>query len=164
MKRKRTNSQSELDLRAATIDECTFCKIADGKLDAVRIFEDENTLAFLDHRPLFPGHCLLITRQHLRRIADLPPALLAPVFANIRVLAVADENALSAEGTFIAINNIVSQSVPHFHVHIVPRRKGDGLRGFMWPRHKYSSAAEAEAIGKKIRDEIARLQAAEKES
>jgi histidine triad (HIT) family protein len=161
MKRKRNNARPRVGALAAILTECAFCKIADGKLDAVRVFEDKNTLAFLDHRPLFPGHCLLITRQHLRTVADLSPALLASVFANVRILAIAVQNAMSAEGTFVAINNIVSQSVPHFHVHIVPRRKGDGLRGFMWPRHKYSSAAEAEAVGKKIRDEIARLQSAE---
>ena len=165
MKRKRTNARSKLlGALADTNTECAFCRIASSDLDSVRVFEDENTVAFLDHRPLFPGHCLLITRQHLRTITDLPPALLASVFANVRALAVAVQNAMSAEGTFIAINNIVSQSVPHFHVHIVPRRKGDGLHGFMWPRHKYSSAAEAEAVGKKIRDEIARLQSAENKS
>lgn len=159
MKRKRTNAQLDLNVLAARITECTFCKIARSDLDSVRVFEDENTVAFLDHRPLFPGHCLLITRQHLRTIADLPPALLDSVFTNVRILAAAVQNAMSAEGTFIAINNIISQSVPHFHVHIVPRRKGDGLRGFMWPRHKYVSPSEAEAVGKTIRREIERLQA-----
>lgn len=160
MKRKRTNTRFKLGALVDPNTECAFCRIARGDLDAVRVFEDENTLAFLDHRPLFPGHCLLIIRQHLRTIADLPPALLTSAFTDVRILAMAVQTAMSAEGTFIAINNIVSQSVPHFHVHIVPRRKGDGLRGFMWPRHKYSSAAEAEAFGKKIRDEIARLQSA----
>jgi len=157
VKRKSRHTSSEPDAHAATIDACTFCKIARSELDSVRVFEDENTLAFLDHRPLFPGHCLLITRQHLRTIADLPPALADAVFTNVRTLAIAVQNAMSAEGTFIAINNVVSQSVPHFHAHIVPRRKGDGLRGFMWPRHKYATASEAEVIGAKIRDEIPRL-------
>lgn len=138
-----------------TSSDCVFCKIAQHQLDSVLVFEDAGSLAFLDHRPLFPGHTLLITKRHLRAIADLPPALLDSVFTNVRILAIAVQNAMSAEGTFIAVNNIVSQSVPHFHVHIVPRRQGDGLRGFLWPRHKYASAAEAESVGKKIRDAIA---------
>lgn len=129
-------------------------------MDCVRVFEDEDTFVFLDNRPLFPGHCLLITKQHIRTMAELSPELLNAVFANVRMLAIAVQYAMGAEGTFIAVNNVVSQSVPHFHVHTVPRRKGDGLRGFMWPRQKYSSVEEAKAIGENIREEIARLRAA----
>ena len=161
MTRRRSNKPSEDGAHTAEGNECAFCKIVQGQLDAVRVFEDESTLVFLDHRPLFPGHCLLVSKQHFRTIAELPPALLNSIFINVRILAMAVQNAMNAEGSFIAINNIVSQSVPHFHVHIVPRRKGDGLRGFMWPRHKYADTAEAEAIGKKIRGEVARLMGAE---
>src|SRR5579875_3834495 len=136
---------------------CKFCQIASGQMDCVRVFEDQDVFVFLDHSPLFPGHCLLITRRHFRQIAELPAALVAPVFTNVRMLAVAVQKGMNAEGSFIAINNVVSQSVPHFHVHVVARRKGDGLRGFVWPRHKYASAEEAESAGEAIRREIARL-------
>lgn len=158
MRRKPNRTQTPSGLPARASDECTFCKIARGDFDSVRVFEDEDTLALLDYRPLFPGHCLLITKRHLRTIADLPPALLDSVFTNARLLSIAVQDAMNAEGTFIAVNNVISQSVPHFHVHIVPRRKGDGLHGFMWPRHKYANASEARVVGKKIRDELAKLQ------
>jgi histidine triad (HIT) family protein len=147
-------------MQASADEECAFCEIVTGHIDCVRVFEDEDTLAFLDHRPLFPGHCLLITKRHIRTLADLPPSLIEPVFLNVRMLAIAVQNAMNAEGSFIAVNNIVSQSVPHFHAHAVPRRKGDGLRGFMWPRHKYASVEEAQAVGDAIRKEIARLRGA----
>lgn len=103
-------------------------------------------MAFLDHRPLFPGHCLLIPRAHYETLGDLPPELAAELFAQARRLSLVVEEALSAEGSFVAINNRVSQSVPHVHVHVVPRRKGDGLKGFFWPRRKYRDAAETEAV------------------
>jgi len=113
-----------------TFDEsCAFCKVVRAD-DGFRVFEDEQTIAFLDHRPLFAGHCLLIPKSHLETINDLPDSLLAQLFANVRLLSAAVELAMRAEGTFIAANNRVSQSVPHFHVHIVPRTKGDGLKGF----------------------------------
>lgn len=99
-------------------------------------------MAFLDHRPLFPGHCLLVPRDHHETLGDLPAKLLAPFFSNVQLLARAVEVALNAEGTFIAMNNRVSQSVPHLHVHIVPRRRKDGLKGFFWPRHKYKTDEE----------------------
>jgi|SRR5258706_1137429 histidine triad (HIT) family protein len=122
-------------------ENCAFCKIV-RQDDGFRVFEDEHTIAFLDHRPLFPGHCLLIPRAHLETITDLPDSLLTPLFANVRMLSAAVELAMRAQGTFIAANNRVSQSVPHFHVHIVPRTKGDGLKGFFWPRRKYKSPEE----------------------
>lgn len=129
-----------------TFDEhCAFCKIVRDD-DGSRVFEDEHTIAFLDHRPLFPGHCLLIPRSHFETIQDLPQSLVAPLFANVRILAAAVELGMQAEGTFIAANNRISQSVPHFHVHIVPRRKGDGLKGFFWPRRKYASTEEFAAV------------------
>ena len=140
--------------RSGTFDEhCTFCKIARND-DGSRVFEDEHTIAFLDHRPLFPGHCLLIPRSHFETIQDLPQTLVAPVFANVRMLAGAVELGMQAEGTFIAANNRISQSVPHFHVHIVPRRKGDGMKGFFWPRRKYGSAEEVAAVLQALRSAI----------
>src|SRR5579871_7008846 len=120
--------------------DCAFCRIGPQEL----VFEDERTLAFLDHRPVFPGHCLLIPRAHYSTLADLPQDLLGPLFGNARLLAMAMEDALGAEGAFVAVNNKVSQRVPHLHVHVVPRRRKDGLRGFFWPRGKYEDAAQME--------------------
>jgi histidine triad (HIT) family protein len=135
-----------MSTRAPSFDEnCAFCKIVLHD-DGFRVFEDEHTIAFLDHRPLFPGHCLVIPKRHFKTIQDLPDSLLAPLFANVRMLSVAVELGMHAEGTFIASNNRVSQSVPHFHVHIVPRKKGDGLKGFFWPRRKYQSADEINGV------------------
>ena len=125
---------------------CLFCRIAAREVDALRVLEDEHCVAFLDHRPLFPGHVLLVPRAHVETLADLPDALLTPMMRRVRELAGAIEAALSAEGTFVAINNKVSQSVPHLHVHVVPRRRGDGLKGFFWPRHPYRDAAHAEEV------------------
>lgn len=123
--------------------DCVFCRIARGEAERFAVLEDDLTLAFLDTRPLFPGHCLLIPRAHHETLADLPGALLGPLLGNAQLLARAVERALGAEGTFVAINNRVSQSVPHLHVHVVPRRKGDGLRGFFWPRTRYADGAAA---------------------
>jgi histidine triad (HIT) family protein len=125
---------------------CLFCRIASGEQAALRVFEDDLCVAFLDHRPLFPGHVLLVPRAHVATLADLPDDLLAPLARLARELARAVEEALSAEGTFVAINDKVSQSVPHLHVHVVPRRRGDGLKGFFWPRHPYRDAAHAEEV------------------
>jgi histidine triad (HIT) family protein len=111
---------------------CLFCEIAsDAKFV---VFEDEISMAFLDHRPLFIGHSLLIPKQHIETLSDLPIDLVGAFFENVQMLTRAVETAMSAEGSFVAINNRVSQSVPHLHVHIVPRRKKDGLKGFFWPR------------------------------
>src|SRR5262245_23321140 len=118
---------------------CTFCKIAQGSLAAHVVDETDELVAFLDHRPLFPGHCLLLPREHYATMLDLPSSLVAPLFSRAQVLARAVESALGCDGIFVAINNRVSQSVPHLHVHIVPRRKKDGLKGFFWPRYKYAS-------------------------
>jgi len=131
--------------RLAVDENCAFCKIVRHD-DGFRVFEDEQTIAFLDHRPLFPGHCLLIPKAHFETITDLPDSLVTPLFANVRMLSAAVELAMRAEGTFIAANNRVSQSVPHFHVHIVPRTKGDGLKGFFWPRRKYKSPEEIASV------------------
>jgi histidine triad (HIT) family protein len=135
-------------------DGCIFCAIAAGEVDAEVVFSDEHTIAFLDHRPLFPGHTLLIPREHHVTIEDLPPALVEPVFANARLLAGAIRRAMEAEGTFVANNNVVSQSVPHLHVHVVPRRRKDGLRGFFWPRNPYESPEQMAAAAEAIRAEL----------
>jgi histidine triad (HIT) family protein len=136
---------------------CNFCEIASGGLKAEIVIEDEATVAFLDHRPLFPGHVLLAPKQHYETLADLPDHLLAPLFANARLLSRAVEAALEAEGSFIAINNRVSQSVPHLHIHVVPRRRKDGLRGFFWPRGKYRDEHHAAETAEALRAAIARL-------
>ena len=121
------------------------------------VFEDDTCLGFLDHRPLFPGHSLLIPKQHYETLTDLPADLVAPVFTNVQFLARAVEKAMDAHGTFVATNNRVSQSVPHLHVHIVPRRRKDGLKGFFWPRYPYKSEHEAELVQSAIRDVISNL-------
>ena len=109
------------------------------------VLERPEVVVFLDHRPLFPGHCLVVPRRHVDTLGDLPPALTAPLFDTAAAVSRAIEPALDAEGSFVAVNNRVSQSVPHLHVHVVPRRKGDGLRGFFWPRGRYASDEEREA-------------------
>jgi len=125
---------------------CLFCKIATRELAARIVFEDEILLAFLDHRPVFPGHCLLIPKQHHETLTDLPEDLIGPFFKRAQLLARAVESAMEAHGTFVAMNNRVSQSVPHLHVHVVPRRRKDGLKGFFWPRYPYPDEAAAEAV------------------
>jgi histidine triad (HIT) family protein len=127
------------------IKPCLFCQIASREIEAKIIFEDAIYMAFLDIRPLFSGHCLLITKTHYETFTDLPASLIEPLFLNAQLLARAVQSAMKAEGTFVAINNTVSQSVPHFHLHVVPRRKGDGLRGFFWPRQKYQGVEMDEA-------------------
>jgi histidine triad (HIT) family protein len=139
-------------------DKCVFCKIANGETLAAVVFEDDGSLAFLDHRPLFPGHCLLMPKNHFETLGDLPKELIAPFFSATQLLARAVELALDAEGTFVAMNNRVSQSVPHLHVHIVPRRRKDGLKGFFWPRHKYESEKEMLTIERTIKSAVAKLQ------
>jgi histidine triad (HIT) family protein len=138
--------------------DCLFCKIAAGDVPAPMVFEDERSIAFLDHRPLFPGHCLLIPREHFETIVDLPPADIAPLFSAAQLLCRAVEEAMEAEGSFLAINNRISQSVPHLHVHIVPRRKKDGLKGFFWPRGKYCDETEVESVQTALRNALKRLQ------
>ena len=105
-------------------------------VESAVVFEDEVSFSFLDRRPIFPGHCLLVPKEHYETLDDLPGSLVGPLFTNVQTLSRAVELGLNADGTFVAINNRVSQSVPHFHVHIVPRRHGDGLRGFFWPRQR----------------------------
>jgi histidine triad (HIT) family protein len=135
--------------------DCVFCSIAAGETDAHIVFSDDEAIAFLDNRPLFPGHTLLIPREHHEAIWDVPEALAGRLFVKARMLSVAIRDAMAAEGTFVAANSIVSQSVPHFHLHIVPRRRKDGLRGFFWPRQKYADEAEAVAARDAIRAALA---------
>jgi histidine triad (HIT) family protein len=136
---------------------CAFCSIIAGETDAHIVFDDEISVAFLDNRPLFPGHCLLAPRAHHEAIWDLPDELVGPLFLNARLLATAVRDAMESVGAFVAANNIVSQSVPHFHVHVVPRNRKDGLRGFFWPRRKYEGAEEADAAAEAVRGAVARL-------
>jgi len=133
---------------------CLFCKIAHRESEASIVFEDEVCLAVLDHRPLLLGHCLLMPKQHVETLSDLPDDLIAPFFRAAQYLAAAVEAAMEAEGTFVAMNNKVSQSVPHLHLHIVPRRKGDGLKGFFWPRTKYQSDGHMQEVAEKIRAKL----------
>ena len=139
--------------------DCLFCGIVAGDEPAHLVFEDDVSIAFLDSRPLFPGHALLVPRQHHEAIWDLPDELLAPLFTNARLLATAIRSAMGAEGAFVAANNIVSQSVPHFHLHVVPRNRKDGLRGFFWPRTKYASDEEAADAAARIRAAVHRATA-----
>ena len=130
---------------------CTFCQIASGKLDAHLVYDDDSFVAFLDFRPIFPGHTLLIPRAHHETLPDLPGDLIGPFFMVAQRLAAAVPSAMDAVGTFVAINNIVSQSVPHLHVHVVPRRPKDGLRGFFWPRTRYESDEEMASVAARVR-------------
>ncbi len=135
----------------ATPEDCLFCRIAAGDEPSEVVFSDEKTVAFLDTRPLFHGHALLVPRDHHETLGDLPDDLLEPLLANARLLSQAIPAAMDKPGSFVAMNNIVSQSVPHLHVHIVPRVKKDGLKGFFWPRTKYGSKAEMKKAGDAIR-------------
>jgi histidine triad (HIT) family protein len=136
MRRSRPRKESAKP-DAGKDEPCLFCKIVSRELEAKIIFEDEISIAFLDVRPLFPGHVLLIPKAHYPTLSDLPAALVGPFFTNAQTLARKVQAAMKADGTFVAINNVVSQSVPHLHVHIVPRKRQDGLRGFFWPRRPY---------------------------
>jgi len=139
---------------AGNEDGCDFCAIVAGAADARLVQEGEDTIAFLDRRPLFPGHVLLIPKVHVDTLGELPAGLIAPLFTQAQRLARAVESALEADGSFVAINNRVSQSVPHLHVHIVPRRDGDGLKGFFWPRHGYRDAGHAAEVRDALRDAL----------
>ena len=137
-------------LRSVTsIVDCLFCSI-----DKELVFEDAISKAFLDHRPLFPGHVLVVPKLHVETLAQLPADLVEPFFKIVQKMTTGVETAMGAEGSFVAINNKVSQSVPHLHVHVVPRRKGDGLKGFFWPRRKYGEG-EAEGVRIAIRKALA---------
>jgi histidine triad (HIT) family protein len=121
-----------------------FCQIISGDIPATEVWRDEQAVAFLDHRPVFKGHVLICPTVHVATLLDLPDPLMQPLLAVARSIAAAMGPAFGAEGTFVAMNNVVSQSVPHLHIHVVPRSKGDGLRGFFWPRTKYADGEEAQ--------------------
>jgi histidine triad (HIT) family protein len=136
---------------------CLFCGIVSKEVSASIVFEDDISLAFLDHRPLFPGHCLLVPKTHFETLSDLPTELVGPLFTNVQLLTRAVELAMTAEGSFVAMNNRVSQSVPHLHVHIVPRNKKDGLKGFFWPRSKYQGDAHVADVQQSLQAAIAAI-------
>jgi histidine triad (HIT) family protein len=121
---------------------CLFCAIVAGEQPAAVVLDEEHLVGFLDVRPVFKGHVLLVPRLHVDTLPDLPAALRDPFLEAAQRLSTAVKDALGAQGSFVAMNNTVSQSVPHLHLHVVPRTKGDGLRGFFWPRTKYADAAE----------------------
>ncbi|MEH1167577.1 HIT family protein [Micromonospora sp. CPCC 205539] len=129
---------------------CVFCGIVAGEVPAFRVADEPDGVAFLDTRPVFAGHVLVVPRVHLVTLAELPAELLPGYFALVQRLAAAVETGLGAGGTFVAMNNKVSQSVPHLHTHVIPRTKGDGLRGFFWPRTRYPSDEDAEAVAARV--------------
>jgi histidine triad (HIT) family protein len=131
--------------------DCLFCSIAAGETEAATVWSDDDFAAFLDVRPVFKGHVLLVPRQHVVTLPDLPASLRDPFLAAAQRLASAMVAGLGAQGSFVAINNTVSQSVPHLHCHVVPRTKGDGLRGFFWPRTKYADASDRDAWAARVR-------------
>jgi len=130
---------------------CIFCAIVADETPAHVVYADDTTVAFLDLRPVFPGHVLLVPRDHHETLTDLPAALVAPLFDAAQRLASAVQAGMDAHGTFVAMNNRVSQSVPHLHVHVVPRRRKDGLRGFFWPRQRYAGDEEMAETAARIR-------------
>jgi histidine triad (HIT) family protein len=137
--------------------DCLFCSIAAGESPAHVVYEDRHSVGFLDNRPLFHGHALLVPRDHRETLADLPDDLVGRLFASARLLSRAIPEAMGKPGSFVALNNVVSQSVPHLHVHVVPRKPKDGLRGFFWPRTRYASDAEMRRVAEAIRDAVAKL-------
>src|SRR5205085_1478381 len=136
---------------------CAFCRIIRREETVAIVFEDDISLAFLDRKPLFPGHCLLVPKVHYETLADLPAPLVGPLFQNAQLLERAIEEGLQADGTFVAINNRVSQSVPHMHIHLVPRHKKDGLKGFFWPRQRYKDEAALLQIQETLRSAVNRI-------
>jgi histidine triad (HIT) family protein len=133
------------------VSDCLFCRIVAGTTPAQIVLADDVAVAFLDARPVFKGHVLVVPRDHYQTLADLPAALVGPLFGRVQRISAVMPAALGSQGSFVAANNIVSQSVPHFHVHVVPRTKGDGLRGFFWPRVGYADEAEAAGYAAQLR-------------
>jgi histidine triad (HIT) family protein len=133
---------------------CKFCQIITGEIPAHFVLDTDEVVAFLDHRPLFPGHTLVLPREHIETLADLPPDRVGPFFLQVQRVEAAVRTAMEAQGSFVAENNVVSQSVPHLHVHVVPRRRKDGLRGFFWPRTRYASDGEMAAVAARIAERL----------
>ena len=142
-------------MAAATDAACTFCAIAAGDLPAAVVLDERDVKGFLDLRPVFPGHVLLVPRNHVVTLPELPAEQLPVLFGAAQRVAAAMLPAMGADGTFVAMNNRVSQSVPHLHVHVVPRRFKDGLRGFFWPRQRYDSDDAMHEIAERIRAHVA---------
>src|SRR5690348_3763228 len=138
------------DVSETCLVPCLFCEIIAGERPAHVVLDEDDVLAFLDIRPLFPGHTLLVPKAHYETLLDLPEELVGPLFTAAQRLAEVMESELGAAGSFVAVNNRVSQSVPHLHVHVVPRNRKDGLRGFFWPRTKYGSDEEAREVASRI--------------
>jgi len=134
---------------------CVFCRVVTGEVDAPIVYDDEDTIGFLDHRPVFKGHVLVVPCEHVVTLPDLPAERIGPYFEVVQHVARTLPGVVGAQGTWVAENNVVSQSVPHLHVHVVPRTKGDGLRGFFWPRTKYA-AGEVDDYAARIRAALAR--------
>jgi len=134
----------------AWVTDCTFCAVIAGATTAHLVLADELTVAFLDARPVFKGHVLVVPRAHYQTLADLPADLIGPFFGAVRRISGALPAALGAQGSFVGLNNVVSQSVPHLHAHVVPRTRGDGLRGFFWPRTRYADDDEAAGYASRI--------------
>ncbi|MGH3356056.1 MAG: HIT family protein [Nocardioidaceae bacterium] len=134
--------------------DCQFCDIVAGRTAAEIVLDEPDVVGFLDARPVFKGHVLLVPRVHHQTLADLPRDLFEPLLGTAQRVSEAIRSALGAQGSFVAMNNVVSQSVPHLHVHVVPRTKGDGLRGFFWPRTKYTDQAEAADYASRLRDAL----------
>lgn len=135
----------------ATLADCAFCQITTGELPAHLVLESPDAFAFLDRRPLFHGHCLVVPPDHHETLLDLPEPAVGPLFREVRRVAAAVMEAMEAAGTFVGMNNRVSQSVAHLHVHVVPRAPRDGLRGFFWPRGRYDDEAQAAGVAERIR-------------
>jgi histidine triad (HIT) family protein len=131
--------------------DCLFCSIIAGTTPAHIVLETPEVVGFLDIRPVFKGHTLIVPREHVPTMVELSDELTVPLFGTARSVAAAVRTAYDAQGSFVAVNNVVSQSVPHLHVHVVPRTKGDGLRGFFWPRTKYADDAEAAEYATRLR-------------
>ena len=138
-----------------TVAGCRFCAVLAGDAPAQFVLDEAEVAAILDVRPLFKGHVLVLPRAHHETLADLPHRLIGPLFGWVQRISAAMPAAYGAQGSFVAINNTVSQSVPHLHVHVVPRTKGDGLRGFFWPRGRYAGDDEAARYARRMRDTLA---------
>lgn len=131
--------------------DCVFCAVIAGTTPSHRVLDDEAAVAFLDRRPLFPGHVLVVPRLHIETLTDLPPSDVGPFFTQVQRVTAAVERGMAAAGSFVATNNRISQSVPHLHVHVVPRNPKDGLRGFFWPRSRYADEQQAAEVAARLR-------------
>ena len=151
----RTHARQTAAVNTPAVNRCIFCSIAADELPADIVHRDDDVVAFLDRSPVFKGHVLVVPRRHVETLVELPPELLVPFFGVVQRVAAAVPIALDAHGTFVAMNNTVSQSVPHLHAHVVPRRRKDGLRGFFWPRTRYDDAVDADSYAARIREALA---------